>query len=116
MRRRDLLQSTGWLQLCEAACPRRQETAHDSDAGVGGSKVHGRHQVREKPGLRRHQRVQGAGGRLQQQRGVRQHHGQLRVYLQDRFQTRQSDAGLRRYQRMPIAGTISGSKLTSNDV
>lgn len=88
VQRRDLLQSTGWLQLREAACPRHQETVHDGDAGAGESKVHGRHQVREKPRLRRRQRVQGARGRLQQQRGVRQHHGQLRVHLQDRFQAR----------------------------
>lgn len=86
MRRRNLLQPAGWLQLREAACPHHQETNHGCDAGTGEPKVYGRHQVREKPWLRRHQRVQGARGCLQQQRRMRQHHGQLSMHLQDRFQ------------------------------
>lgn len=65
MRQRDLLQSTGWLQLRESACTDDQEAVHDGDAGAGESEMHGRHEVREKSRLRRHQRVQGGRGCLQ---------------------------------------------------
>lgn len=77
MRRPDLLQSTGWLQLREAACPDNERAIHDGDAGADESEVYARHQVREESRLRRHQRMQGARGRLQQQRRVHQYCRQL---------------------------------------
>jgi len=67
VRRRGLLQSTRWLQLRESAYTDDQEAVHDGDAGAGEPKVHGRHEVREKSWLRRHQRVQRIRGRVQQQ-------------------------------------------------
>jgi len=105
LRRRGLLQPTGRLQLREEARADNQKTDHDAgSAGTGEPKVRGRHEVREESRLRRHQRVQGDRGRLQQQRGLREHDEQLRVRLQDWFQTRQPHAGLCRHQRVPIAG------------
>jgi len=115
VRRRDLLQSTGRLQLREAARPDNQKTDHDAGgAGIGQPEVRGRHQVREESRLRRHQRVQGDRGRLQQQRGVREHDEQLRVRLQDWLQTRQPYAGLRRHQRVPIAGNYDAADAALN--